>query len=273
MGKAAREGKKMGAVHADDPTLTTLVQAEAGAILAVSREVNVPMRLIGSLAVRIRCPGLVGVMDALGRRPARDIDLVAYQRDERTIEGLFLQRAYALDPSIRQSREFGIKRLVFHEREGRYKVDVFLDELIMSHTIDLRGRLELDAETVSLADLLLSKLQIQEITENDLIDLAALLSAHPVGVPGATGIDLGHVASILGDDWGFHRTAHDNLSKLSEALDRFGAMSVTDAAAVRERAAAIVAELARTPKSRRWRRRARLGTRVRWYEEVEDVDR
>jgi hypothetical protein len=45
------------------------------------------------------------------------------------------------------------------------------------------------------------------------------------------------------------------------------------AGVVRERSAEITRTLEEAPKTRRWRRRARLGTRLRWYEEVEEVDR
>jgi hypothetical protein len=42
--------------------------------------------------------------------------------------------------------------------------------------LDFRGRLELDSPTISLVDLLLSKLQIQRITEKDIKDMIAILA-------------------------------------------------------------------------------------------------
>ena len=62
------------------------------------------------------------------------------------------------------------------------KVDVFLDALRMSHTIDFKGRLDVPrADSPGRQTCCLSKLQIHEITEKDIKDLAALLAAHPLG--------------------------------------------------------------------------------------------
>ena len=41
---------------------------------------------------------------------------------------------------------------------------------------------------------------------------------------------------------------------------------------VPERTRHVLAELERAPKSRRWKMRARVGDRVRWHDDPEDVD-
>jgi hypothetical protein len=146
---------------------------------------------------------------------------------------------------------------------------VFLDRLIMAHRIEFAGRLELDAPTVTPVDLLLSKLQIHELTENDLIDTAVLLAEHELS---EEGIDLGYLVGILTDDWGFHHTAALNLAKLEEALARWDRVPPEVAERVRGRVATILGTLDGVRKSRRWKLRARVGERVRWYEEVGEVD-
>ena len=50
----------------------------------------------------------------------------------------------------------------------------------MAHTVP-SGPPELDDPTIGVTDLLLSKLQIHEITENDLIDTVVLLADHDLG--------------------------------------------------------------------------------------------
>ena len=60
-------------------------------------------------------------------------------------------------------------------------IDVFYDRLEFCHTIPLVDRLEADAPTIPLAELVLSKLQIVKINEKDVIDLILLLLDHPVG--------------------------------------------------------------------------------------------
>ena len=147
---------------------------------------------------------------------------------------LLEEPGYLLDPAVIHRQEFGIKRLIYNDPRGRYKIDVFVDQLVMAHTVDLRHRLELTAPTVPLVDLLLSKLQIHAITENDLIDLAVLLAEHDTG-PGGT-IDLEYLTQILARDWGFYRSAADNLRAVSGVLDRFATLSAASADAGRGRA-------------------------------------
>lgn len=248
----------------------SLAEREGVALVRSATAAGFPLRLIGSLAVRLRCPVHRGTLDALGRSRPRDIDLVGYTRDERAIEELFQGRGYALHPAVKHSREFGIRRLIFVRPDQGLKVDVFLDRLIMAHTVDLAGRLELDPTTVPLADLLLSKLQIHEITENDLMDGAALLAEHELG-PG--GIDPTRICMVLGEDWGFCHSALLNLAKLEAALERWTSFPGGTVEHVRSRITELREAIESAPKSRRWRLRARIGERLRWYEEVEEVDR
>jgi hypothetical protein len=259
--------------HPPEPAslLVRAMTAAAYGLYDAAGAASVPLRLIGSLAVSASCPRHRYLLTALGRRAVHDIDFVAYRRDERTVARLFEDRGYLLDPVIRHSREFGINRLVYHDPTGRYTADVFLDELVMAHTVDLRGRLELAALTVTPVDLLLSKLQIHAITDNDLIDLTVLLAEHDTGP--AEAIDLAHLTAIMARDWGFHHTAMTNLRALRTALERFPALPPATAAAVDRRIATIQHAIEQVHKTRRWRLRARIGTRMRWYEHVDDINR
>lgn len=248
------------------------VEAEAHSLHDEASTAGVPLRLIGSLAVRHRSPVHRHLLVALGRREPRDVDLVTYSRHEVVVESMFVARGYVLDPAVRHSREFGIKRLIFGDPRSGVKVDVFLDELVMAHTIDFSGRLELDAPTVPLADLLLSKLQIHEVTENDLIDTAVLLADHEPEL-GGSALDLGRVVSVLSNDWGFQHTAEGNLHKLDTALDRWSDLPHSVREVVHQRVERIRRALDRSPKTRRWRLRSKVGERIRWYEDVGDVER
>ncbi len=252
-------------------TRSSFVEREALALHDAAVEASITLRLIGSLAVKLRCPKFRYIMATLGRREAQDIDFVAYGRDERAIERLFQRRSYRLHPGIRHSREFGIQRLIYLHPSKPLKVDVFLDRLIMAHTIEFAGRLELDSLTVTVVDILLSKLQIHEMTENDLIDTAVVLAEHPMAGPES--IDLARLTGILRDDWGFCHSVLLNLEKLEAGLRRWKALPADVAVRVREQIAILRDAIERVPKSTRWKLRARIGERVRWYEEVEEVDR
>lgn len=247
------------------------VEAEAHALHDAAWSDSIPLRLIGSIAVRDRCPQHAHLMSTLGRREPRDVDLVTYSKHEKPVEALFTDRGYELDPTVRLSREWGIKRLIFANPSTGIKVDVFLDQLVMAHTIDFKGRLELDAPTVTLADLFLSKLQIHEITENDLIDMAVLLAEHQPAEGGE--LDQGRVVSMLVDDWGFQHSAEENLAKLHDAMGRWPDLPVPVRSRVEERIQQLEHALETNAKSRRWKLRARLGERLRWYEDVGEVER
>lgn len=95
-----------------------------------------------------------------------------------------LQRLF-IDHGYEPDREFnllhGAQRLIFRHTADERHIDVFLDRFQMCHTFDLRDRLHLHSVTLPPTDLLLTKLQVVEATENDLRDLFALLSDLPLG--------------------------------------------------------------------------------------------
>lgn len=233
---------------------------------------HLTLRITGSLAVLLHCPGHAGLLETLGRRPLRDIDLMAHAKEQPAIEALYTEEGWVLDPIIRWSREWGVKRLIYRSGDSRFKVDVFLDQLVMSHTVDLSRRLELDDPTITVVDLLLSKLQIHEITQNDLLDIIVLLAEHELGDGRMDTIDEAHLRRVLRDDWGFWYTARTNLDRVETALDA-SVLPPEIAAVVRARTVKIQEAMDAEPKSRRWRLRSVVGTRLAWYQDVDEVDR
>jgi hypothetical protein len=262
-----------GASESDEITRSEAVLAEADELMRIAAQRSLTIRLAGSLAVRARCPDHAPLLRALGRRPYRDIDLMAYSKQKRDIAATLEERGYVLDPAIRMAQEFGIKRFVYENPENGLKVDVFFDELVMAHTIQFNGRLELGNQTVDLTDLLLTKLQIHEFTENDLIDCIVLLAEHDVGRGGTDGINGDYVADIMRKDWGFCYTTQANLKNIAEGVHRYPVLPADVGALVRTRAGGLSDMIERAPKTQRWKLRARVGERVRWYEQVEDVNR
>lgn len=259
--------------QADESDRAAAVLAEADELMRITAGRSLTVRLAGSLAIRAQCPERGSLLAMLGRRPYRDIDLMAYSKEKRQIAALFEERGYVMDPAVRQAQEFGIKRFVYEHPATHLKADVFFDELVMAHTVAFQGRLELDSPAIGVTDLLLTKLQIHEITANDLIDCIVLLAEHEVGggAPGA--IDSDHVAGIMRKDWGFWYSTQLNLAKIGEALPRHPALPPDIADDVRGRLASLQDVIERAPKTQRWKVRARVGSRVKWYEHVEEVNR
>ena len=253
------------------------VLQEADHLLAESAGRGLVLKLAGSAGVLRHCPRCHRGAAALGREPPRDLDFFAYRKQQRELSRMFADLGYQADPSVAFSQEYGIDRQIYLGREAAAKVDVFLDALRMAHTIEFKGRLQGPGPAVQAADLLLAKLQIHEITEKDVKDIAALLAAHPVGgAAEAAGpaagehLDVERVLGLMGRDWGLCHTTLANLATAGQLLAGWTAAGDTAAAA-----AAQVAELRQriewAPKSLRWKARASVGERVRWYEDVGDA--
>jgi hypothetical protein len=234
---------------------------------------RVTLRMTGSMAVRGHCPTAAAVLEQLGREAPQDVDLVGLARQHRELMALFKALGFEADPALALSHEYGIQRLIYYAPETRAKVEVFLDSLRMSHTLDFRERLGADSPTLAVADLLLAKLQIHRITEKDLQDLIALLAAHELGAGAREEIDVPYVLGLLSRDWGLCFTATSNLLQVARALPRYPALAAEAREATAERVLKLGERVEAEPKSLRWRARAAVGTRVPWYQEVGNVER
>jgi hypothetical protein len=85
-------------------------------------------------------------------------------------------------------------------------------------------------------------------------------------------LNAAHVAGVCAEDWGLYTTLTDNLAKTLALLE--GILPDLDQRElVTERATAVLGRLEAAPKSRGWRRRARIGRRIRWYEVPDEAAR
>jgi hypothetical protein len=177
-----------------------------------------------------------------------------------------MQHGY--EPAERFNTLHGKRRLLFNAADGHH-VDVFIDTFAMCHTLDLRDRLRIDLRTLTLADLLLTKLQIAEVNRKDVSDVAALLLDHELR-DDDTGINMRYIGATLSADWGWWRSVSDNLRRLDALVDVLE-LGETDRARARAQAQGILDGVERAPKSTRWRLRAKVGDRMPWREEPEEV--
>lgn len=235
--------------------------AEARRLVGLARATGLTMRAIGGIGVAIAAPSIGAAQPP---RHYHDIDLVA-PAGSSVITACMRDAGYL--PANRFNALNGSERLLFHDPAGR-RVDVFIDRLSMCHVLDLRHRLELDPWTVSPADLLLSKLQIVDLTDRDAQDVEALLTDH--GVEDGAGIDRHRLREVCLTDWGWWRTVDGSLATLVERW-RSGPPGAGSRATSIARAMTIRAELAAAPKGLAWRARARIGERRRWYQVPEEV--
>lgn len=235
---------------------------------------GVPLRSVGGVGIWERLPAELREEYERVRAEPKDLDLVAPQGTASAeIQAIFVNRGYAPDERLIAWR--GDERHQYFELDESGQpvtdIDVFLGLPPACHKFDLPDEeFSGSATALSPTELLLQKLQIVESTEKDLTDVAFLLLANPASLNGS-GIDGVRVAGLLSRDWGFHYTATRNLERvegiLGEKLDE------TSEAAVRTRIAELRADIDGAPKGRKWKMRAKVGTRVSWYEEVEELDR
>jgi hypothetical protein len=122
--------------------------------------------------------------------------------------------------------------------------------------------LHLDDPTVTVSDLLLTKLQVVELNEKDAHDALDLLESHDVARTEGDVVNLDYIDSLVAGDWGLWRT-------VTGTLERLGGLAVPDTAA---RISKIHQSLIDVSKTRRWKLRARVGERVRWYVLPDEVE-
>ena len=169
-------------------------------------------------------------------------------------------------------RHFGGQRQVFWSRDlPGLHCDVFFDKLSFCHDIVFAGRLDDETVTIRPSDLLLEKLQIVQINEKDLKDLAVLLREHPLGDDEADAIGAAYVAGRVSGDWGFWYTLTTNLDKLATYVGAFAAFPEADRQIVIQRIVQLRQVIDDSPKTTSWKMRAKIGTRKKWYRDVEEV--
>lgn len=237
-------------------------------VLALPENKPLTLRLVGALAFRTRCPQFGYLQDQLGRT-FTDIDFAAYSRQKVEVMRLLTDLGYTEDQWV--SRLFGDQRLVYHDDANHRHIDVFFDQMRFSHVLPLQGRLEADATTLPLAELLLQKMQIVHLNEKDLIDTFMLLREHPVGETDAGHINVRIVSGLCARDWGWWRTVTMNLRKVQDYLSNYPQFSEADRTVIRERVAQIRAAIDAAPKSVAWKARNIIGDRMKWYEDVEEL--
>lgn len=222
---------------------------------------------MGAVAVRLHCNQSADVHLRLGRK-LTDIDLAACHKQQSQIAKMIVSLGY--ENSNPMSAMYS--RHLYSNKTSGYHVDIFFDKLEMCHVIPFANRLQLDYPTIPLAELLLEKTQIVKITQKDLDDLIVLFREHDIGPNDREKFEEDYIAKTLGDDWGFYYTVTTNLKRLSdEYVDKRGVLFEEDARVVKTRIAYLIDRIEREPKSMRWKMRARVGTKKRWYTEVETV--
>jgi hypothetical protein len=246
-----------------EPALVT----EARRISDEAGSRGIEVRLLGGIAIWLRSED--GVRAQLGREYA-DIDLVTLRKHSKPLRELLESIGYEPNKMFNALQS---DRLYYNAADGSHHLDIFVDKFAMSHKLDLADRLRTEPLVLPAAELLLTKLQIAELNDKDARDTAMLLLDHELADRDGPGLlNASYVAEVCAEDWGLYTTITDNLGKIQELLESI-LPDPQQRQIVGERVADLLARLEAAPKSRGWRRRAKIGRRMRWYEVPDEARR
>jgi hypothetical protein len=241
------------------------IVAEGERLLGIASQEGVPLRLLGGVAVRLKAPELPPSL----AREYKDIDFAVTKKGGGAADRLLKEAGY--EPHVAfnamHARERG---LYYDERNGR-QVDLFIHAFRMCHEIPLGDRLEVESQTVPLAELMLTKLQIIEVNEKDIRDTVLLFHGHPIADHDDGAVNGGQIAKLCADDWGLWRTITANLERCRSHVDDYE-LDAADRERITGRFDELLQRIEAEPKSRGWRRRAKVGDRKRWYDLPEEVE-
>lgn len=246
---------------------------------------SLTLKVIGGLGAYICCSHreeilpLYGKVNRLGKDGPTfaDLDLIGFSKQQKQIQDFLVRMGYEPDRYV--NALFAGSRNVFSHKDHGFHVDIFYDMLNFSHDVVLvdknRNRLRTGSVTIFPTDLLLSKIQVHDVTRKDLVDIVLLLMGHDISQSeGHNSIDSNYVSSILADDWGFHYDAVSNLIKARDeatAMASDGTIGSHAQKDVSEKIDYLLKSIESFPKTRSWEKRAKKGTSKQWYREVDEI--
>lgn len=244
------------------------MMAELRRLVQAGNARHLQIRALGGLAVQAHNK----TNHPLFLREYADLDLVVPKKQRRDFETFMPAEGYIPDKQFNVLN--GDTRQIYYHETTELKADVFIGDFEMCHKIPLDTRLDVDPLTVPLAELLLSKAQILELNRKDALDITSILLNHATGSTDHETINLEMIARLCSLDWGLYKTTSVNLQRLEEFIATQDLpLSQEERSTIRARAQEILDTFEKMPKPLAWQLRDRVGTRVKWYIEVEEVER
>ncbi|MBK6791259.1 MAG: nucleotidyltransferase family protein [Anaerolineales bacterium] len=229
---------------------------------------KIQLRAIGGLAVETHNK----TKHPLFKREFADLDFCVPLKQRREFEAFMPEVGYV--PHKQFNVLNGDQRQIYYHNPSEMKVDIFVGHFEMCHRIPLEERLNADPITIPLAELFLSKVQIIELNRKDAFDLTSILLNNKTGEGDNETINLKILAQLGSADWGLYKTTSLNLDKIEAMLQKNEIpLNDEEKALVIGRINDIRRTFAEMPKPMAWQLRDRVGTRVKWYIEVEEVQR
>lgn len=244
-----------------------LLHTEIQALIGALADRGIQVQVTGGAAVALLVPSAPDVWSRAERPSPADIDVLARGRERMRLARSLKELGWEADEH--RNAIHGRVRHMYVSPRGM-RLDVFFDALRMCHEIPMSSHPHPQTSAVPPEDLLLHKLQVVELNQKDIVDITILLLAS-----GRKEVELSaeRVAARTGRDWGLWMTVVGNLDRLASDTAQFHWLTAAEADIVSRQGSALASQLRSSPKSPRWRLRSFVGTRVQWYEDVEEVDR
>jgi hypothetical protein len=206
------------------------------------------------------------------KRDEPDFDFLVTRNDRQKLEPFFRKMGYSPDKQFNLLN--GMRRQIYHpDGTGFPHVDILVGDFEMCHKLPLNDRLDIDPITIPKADLLLSKAQVVQLNRKDALDIISLLFNNEIGDEADGYIGLDRIIMLCAQDWGLYKTTSMNLERVVEMLaEKEINLTSEEREIIMERVRKIQNAFDDMPKSMAWQMRDKVGTRVRWYQEVEEVD-
>ena len=241
------------------------IVAEGERLLGMASQEGVPLRLMGGVAIRLKAPELPPSL----ARQYKDIDFAVTKKGGGAADKLLKKAGY--EPNVAFNAMHARERGLYYDDTNGRQVDLFIDAFRMCHEIPLGKRLEVETVSVPLAELMLTKLQIIELNEKDIRDTVLLFHGHPIEDRDDGAVNGALIAELCADDWGLWRTITANLERCRGHVGDYE-LPAADRERIESRFDELLQRIEDAPKSRGWRRRAKVGEKKRWYELPEEVE-
>ncbi|HLA07362.1 MAG TPA: nucleotidyltransferase family protein [Anaerolineales bacterium] len=241
---------------------------ETHRLISEAQEKSILVRVVGGLAIKIHYKA----EHPFFAREYGDLDFVVRGKQRREFESFMPTAGYS--PHKQFNLLNGSRRQIYYHNETGMKADIFIGAFEMCHKIPLEERLHIHPVTIPLAELLLTKAQIIEFNRKDALDIASLFLNVETGDSDEETINLNQISALCGNDWGLYKTTSINLKRIEEIVGGESAqLTEPERGLIKKRIDDIQQTFTSMPKSIAWQMRDKVGTRVRWYEEVEEVAR
>ncbi|HMB21305.1 MAG: hypothetical protein ACM33V_05485 [Chloroflexota bacterium] len=241
--------------------------SEMNRLIAEARQRHINLRAFGGLAIYEHSRN----NPRLFHRESPDVDFMVSKKDWRKLDAFFQQMGYS--PHKQFNLLNGSQRQIYYNKLTGHRIDILVGDFEMCHKLPLNGRLKMHPITIPLAELFLSKAQIVQLNRKDALDIISLLLNNDLGDERQGKIGLERIARLCAHNWGLYTTTSMNLKRVEDMLLAEN-LELGDAERelVLQRVRKIRSVLKSRPKSVVWMVRNVLGTRVRWYAEVEEVE-